>query len=52
MNGEFVVFYPGVYTEREKPWLKKFLEEDQAIRDRDRMYIELAKVLYFNKDKK
>lgn len=25
---------------------------DQAIRDRDRMYIELAKVLYFNKDKK
>ena len=34
MNGEFVVFYPGVYTEREKPWLKKFLEEDQAIRDR------------------
>ena len=24
---------------------------DQAIRDRDRMYIELAKVLYFNKDK-
>lgn len=24
---------------------------DEAIRNRDRMYIELAKVLYFNKDK-
>ena len=34
MNGEFVTFYPGIYTEREKPWLKKFLEEDQDIRDR------------------
>ncbi len=31
---EFTTFYPGIYTEREKPWLKKYLEEDQALRDR------------------
>jgi len=34
MNSKFSTFYPGIYTEREKPVLKKFLEEDQAIRDR------------------
>lgn len=31
---EFQVFYPGVYTEREKACLEKFLAEDEAIRAR------------------
>lgn len=34
MSKEFVRFYPGIYTEREKPWLKQFLEEDRGIRER------------------
>ncbi len=31
---QFQTFYPGIYTEREKPCLMKFLEEDDAIRKR------------------
>ena len=34
MSKGFVTFYPGVYTQREKPCLKRFLEEDDAIRTR------------------
>ena len=34
MSGKFQIFYPGVYTEREKPCLKQFLAEDEAIRAR------------------
>lgn len=34
MEKKFVTFYPGVYTEREKPWLAKFLAESQAISGR------------------
>jgi hypothetical protein len=43
MNGEFQVFYPGIYTEREKPWLKQFLDEDQAIRERGPINIQAIK---------
>lgn len=40
---EFQVFYPGIYTEREKPWLKQFLAEDQAIRDRGPINVQAIK---------
>ncbi len=43
MNGNFVTFYPGIYTEREKPYLKQFLEEDQAIRDRGPINVQAIK---------
>ena len=41
--GKFQIFYPGIYTEREKPWLKKYLEEDQAIRDRGPVNVQAIK---------
>lgn len=34
MNGAFQMFYPGIYTQREKPCLQEFLADDEAIRAR------------------
>ena len=34
MEKRFVKFYPGAYTEREKPFLKEFLDICRAIEDR------------------